>query len=407
MQLLLPLLAMALLIGIAWLLSAHRSSIKLRTVGPAFALQAAFAGLALYSDAGVAVLDQVVRVVQHFIDYANAGIGFMFGPLGNTQQLGLIFAFHVLPVIVFIASLTSALYYMGIMQKIVAWLGGGLHFLTRTSRAESICAAGNIFIGQSETPLLVKPYLSRMTQSELFAVMTGGLASIAGSVMLAYTILGVELKYLIAACFMAAPGGLMMAKIIMPETETPDETTSVHIPNEERPANLVDAVAMGAMDGAKLGLAIGAMLIAFIAMVAMLNGILTNIGGLVGVENLTFERILGWLLAPLAYLLGVAWEETTTVASLIGQKLVLNEFVAFVNLTGGDLALSDHSRAVATFALCGFANISSIAILLGGLGGMAPSQRPHIARLGFRAVGAASLANLMSAALASFFLMLQ
>ncbi|MEM7100206.1 MAG: nucleoside transporter C-terminal domain-containing protein [Pseudomonadota bacterium] len=407
MALLLPVGAMLLLVGIAWLMSAHKRHIKLRTVLPAFALQAGFAGLALYSDAGVAALDTVVRGVQHFIDYANAGIGFMFGPLGNTEKLGLIFAFHVLPVIVFIASLTSALYHLGIMQRIVAWLGGGLHFLTRTSKAESICAAGNIFIGQSETPLLVRPYLHRMTRSELFAVMTGGLASIAGSVMLAYTILGVELKYLIAACFMAAPGGLMMAKIILPETEEPEEETTVHIANEERPANLVDAIAMGAMDGAKLGLAIGAMLIAFIAMVAMLNGILTQLGDLVGIANLTFEQILGWLLAPLAYLLGVAWEEATTVASLIGQKLVLNEFVAFVNLTTGDLQLSDHSRAVATFALCGFANISSIAILLGGLGGLAPSQRPLIAKLGFRAVAAASLANLMSAALASFFLMLQ
>ena len=406
MQILMSLVGIVTLLAIAVLLSDNRKAINLRTVGGAFVIQAGLGAFVLYVPVGQDLLGAISNGVASVISYANDGIGFLFGDLGRFK-VGFIFAINVLPVIIFFSSLIGVLYYLGIMQKVVAFLGGGLQKMLDTSRAESLSATGNIFVGQTEAPLLVRPYIGRMTESELFAVMCGGLASVAGSVLAGYAGMGVELKYLIAACFMAAPGGLMMAKIMMPETEQPDENTTIHLPDEERPANLVDAIAMGAMDGAKLGLAIGAMLIAFIAMVAMLNGILTILGDVAGVSDLTFERILGWLLAPLAYLLGVAWGEATTVASLIGQKLVLNEFVAFVNLTTGDLQLSEHSRAVATFALCGFANISSIAILLGGLGGLAPSQRPLIARMGFRAVAAASLANFMSAALASFFLMLQ
>ena len=398
------LLGIVMLLGIALLLSDNRKAINLRTVGGAFALQASIAALVLYVPIGKDILGGAAAGVQNVINYANTGIIFMFGELANFS-LGFIFAINVLPIIVFLSALMSVLYYLGIMQRVVDVLGGMIKKLLGTSQTESLSATANIFVGQTEAPLIVRPYINHMTQSELFAVMTGGLASIAGAVLAGYASMGVELKYLIAASFMAAPGGLLMAKIIKPETEIPDERAEdVNFEEGEEPANVIDAAAGGALTGLKLAMNIGAMLVAFIALIALLNGIIGGTAGLFGFEGLTLEVILGFLLAPLAWVLGTPWQDAVAIGSLIGQKLVLNEFVAYVEFVKIKDTLSDQAQIIAIFSLCGFANLSSIAILLGGLGGMAPKRRPDIARMGLKAVAAGSLSNLMSAVLAGLFI---
>jgi CNT family concentrative nucleoside transporter len=292
------------------------------------------------------------------------------------------------------------------MTWVIKILGGGLQKLLKTSRPESLSATANIFVGQTEAPLIVKPFIPSMTKSELFAVMVGGLATVAGSVMAGYVAIGVELKYLIAASFMAAPGGFLMAKMIVPETETPKQNLSDVMSDEEKPVNVIDAAASGASSGMHLALNVGAMLLAFVALIALLNGLLGGIGAWFDHPTLTLQEILGYVFAPVAWLLGVPWSEAVTAGSFIGQKLVVNEFVAYLDFMNYREGLSAHTQAIVTFALCGFANLSSIAILLGGLGGMAPSRRKDIARLGLRAVLAGSMANLMSAAIAGFFLSL-
>jgi CNT family concentrative nucleoside transporter len=290
------------------------------------------------------------------------------------------------------------------MQWLVRIIGGALRKLIKTSHTESMASAANIFIGQTEAPLVVRPYIAGMTRSELFAVMVGGLASIAGSVMAGYAALGIEVKYLLAASFMAAPGGLMMAKIMIPETETPvDPEDQAGLDNQQY-VNIFDAAAAGAMTGLQMAAAVGAMLLAFIALIAVLNGILGWAGALVGFDSITLEMLLGYLFQPIAFLLGVPWSEANIAGSLIGQKLVLNEFVAYISFLNEAEGLSPLSQAIVIFALCGFANFSSIAILLGGLGALAPNRRDDISRLGIRALCCATLANLMSAALAGFFL---
>jgi CNT family concentrative nucleoside transporter len=282
----------------------------------------------------------------------------------------------------------------------VRLLGGGLARLLGTSRAESLSASANIFVGQTEAPLTVRPYVAKMTQSELFAVMVGGLASVAGSVLAGYAQLGVSLEYLLAASFMAAPAGLLMAKLVMPETEVPLKQGEGDVEDEARPANVIDAAARGASDGLGLALNVGAMLLAFVGLIALLNGLLGAIGGFLGVPQLSFEMLLGYLFAPLAFVIGVPWADAALAGNFIGQKLVVNEFVAFVAFQEviGDLGV--RTEAIVTFALTGFANFGSLAILLGGLGGIAPTRRSDIARLGLRAVAAATLANLMSATIA-------
>jgi len=400
------LLGIGILLGIAVLLSDNRKAINFRTVGGAFALQAGIAALVLYVPVGKDILGGAASGVQNVINYANAGVEFMFGDLAKFE-LGFIFAINVLPIIVFLSALMSVLYYLGIMQKVVNLLGGLIKRALGTSQTESLSATANIFVGQTEAPLIVRPYINRMTQSELFAVMTGGLASIAGAVLAGYASMGVELKYLIAASFMAAPGGLLMAKIIKPETEIPDERAEdIAFEEGEEPANVIDAAAGGALTGLKLAMNIGAMLVAFIALIALLNGLIGGTAGLFGIENLTLEQILGFLLAPLAWVLGTPWADAVSIGSLIGQKLVLNEFVAYVEFVKLKDTLSDQAQVIAIFSLCGFANLSSIAILLGGLGGMAPQRRPDIARMGLKAVAAGSLSNLMSAVLAGLFISL-
>ncbi|QTF93796.1 NupC/NupG family nucleoside CNT transporter [Halomonas sp. BM-2019] len=420
MTITMSLVGMASLIAIALLFSTDRRAIRLRTVGGAFALQAGIGAFVLYVPAGQAVLATVSDAVSQVVAYANDGIGFLFGGLADVDNIGFVFAVRVLPVIVFFSSLTAVLYYLGIMQWVIRILGGALQKALGTSRTESLSATANIFVGQTEAPLVVRPFIARMTPSQLFAVMCGGLASVAGSVLAGYAALGIPMEYLVAASFMAAPGGLLFAKLIMPETQTPEDSISAAEARldeeEDHPSNVLDAAAAGASSGLMLAANVGAMLIAFIGLIALLNGILGGVGGWVGMEALSLELILGWLFAPLAFLLGVPWEEATLAGSFLGQKVVVNEFVAYINLApyldGSQLVpatgqvMTPHTMAILSFALCGFANLASVAILLGGLGSIAPNRRHDIARFGLLAVLAGTLSNLMSATLAGFFLAL-
>ncbi|WP_192840890.1 NupC/NupG family nucleoside CNT transporter [Providencia stuartii] len=419
------LVGMAVLIGIAVLFSSNRRAIKLRTVGGAFLIQIVIGAFVLYVPAGRSVLQGMSDGVSKVISYGQDGMNFIFGGLVSDKMFelfgggGFIFALRVLPIIVFFSSLIAVLYYLGIMQLVIKILGGGLQKVLGTSRTESLSATANIFVGQTEAPLVVRPYISTMTNSELFAVMCGGLASVAGSVLAGYAQMGVPMEYLIAASFMAAPGGLLFAKLLVPETEKAYDNVNATelIAEDERPANIIDAAASGAASGMQLALNVGAMLLAFIALIALINGILGGIGGWFDYPELSLELILGWLFAPIAYLIGVPWSEATIAGSFIGQKIVVNEFVAFMSfgeymkadadvLAAGKQVLSDHTKAIISFALCGFANLSSVAILLGGLGGMAPNRRGDVARLGMKAVLAGTLSNLMSATIAGFFLTL-
>ncbi|MCO4811936.1 MAG: NupC/NupG family nucleoside CNT transporter [Gammaproteobacteria bacterium] len=407
MQVLMSVVGIATILGIAYLMSSNRGAINRRTVGIAFAIQAAVAAIVLYVPQGGAVLDKVVQGVQFVINQGKHGIEFLFGTRIESS-LGFTVAFNVLPVIVFFAALMSVLYYLGIMQRVVGTLGGWLHRLLGTSHAESVSAVSNIFVGHTDAPLVVRPYLKGMTQSELFAVMTGGCATIAGAVMMGYAQMGVELKYLITASFMAAPGGLMMAKILIPETVPHDERPEPElVAEEDKPVNIFEAIGNGAMIGLQVALGVGAMLVAFVGLIFLVNGLLELAGGLVGIEGLTVQWILGKVFAPIAFLLGVPWDEAAIAGSLIGQKLVINEFYAYFTFVGVKETLSPYTQLVVTFALCGFSNLASIAILLGGLGAIAPTRRHDIARLGLRAVIGGTLVNLLNASLAGFFFALQ
>ncbi len=407
MQTVMSLVGMFVLLAIAYLLSTNRSAINRRTVMTAFALQFGIAGIIMIVPQGSDMLDVVVNGVQHVINYGNDGIDFVFGA-ETRERLGFTIVLNVLPVIIFFSALMSLLYYFGVMQWVIAIAGGWLHKLLKTSHTESMSAVSNIFIGHTEAPLVVRPYLANMTESELFAVMTGGCATIAGAVMAAYANLGVDLKYLITASFMAAPGGLLMAKMLLPETEhkdtkfDPDETGDI-----EKPVNIFDAVGSGAATGLTLALNVGAMLLAFVAMIGLINGILGGIGGWFGADDLTLQGILGMVFAPIAFLIGVPWGEALQAGSLIGQKIVVTEFYAYLSFVDIKDTLSAHTQVIVTFALCGFANFSSIAILLGGLGSIVPNRRKDVARLGLKALIGGTLANLMSAALAGLFFSLQ
>ena len=399
------LLGIAVLLGIAFALSSAKRNINWRTVGGAFAIQASVGAFVLYSEPGKEVLLSATRFVANIIAYSQEGINFLFGPIGD-KSIAFIFAFNVLPVIVFFSALIAVLYHLKVMGLIIKVIGGFLQKALGTSRPESMSSAANIFVGQTEAPLVVRPFIPHMTSSELFAIMVGGLASIAGSVMAGYAGMGVDLKYLLAASFMAAPGGLLMAKIMLPETSKPNEDLHDVDAEDTGYAIVFDAAASGAASGMQLALNVGAMLLAFIALIAMFNGLIGWTAGLFGYENVTFEGILGYVLQPLAWAIGVPWEEAQLAGSFIGQKMVVNEFVAYLNFLENQSQLSEASQAIITFALCGFANFSSIAILMGGIGAMAPTRRKEIARLGLKAVIAATLSNLMSAALAGFYLSL-
>jgi CNT family concentrative nucleoside transporter len=412
MHILMGIVGMLVLLSIAVLFSSDRKAIKLRTIGGALALQATIPAIVLLTPWGASALKSVSDGVQAVIDSADAGISFLFGPLVSDKMFelfngnGFIFALKVLPVIIFFAALMSVLYHLNIMQVIIKVFGGGLRKLLGTSRTESMSAAANIFVGQTEAPLVVKPYIETMTKSELFAIMAGGLASVAGAVLAGYASMGISLDYLIAASFMAAPGGLLMAKILVPETEKPNETLEAEIEQEqeEKAANVLDAAAIGASSGLSLAMNVGAMLLAFIALIALLNMIIGGVGGWFGHGDITMQMILGYLFAPIAYILGIPWSEAVQAGSLLGQKLVINEFVAYVDFIANKDLFSEHSKAIITVALCGFANLSSIAILLGGLGVLAPSRRKEIARFGLKAVLAGTLSNFMSATLVGIFM---
>jgi len=403
-----------LLLGVAFALSRGRSRINLRIVTSAFALQAAIAVFVLYLPAGRAAMAATAQAVERLLGYSKVGIEMVFG--GLTQVNGVAsFAINILPIIIFFSALVSILYYLGVMQLVVKWGGGALRWLLGVDRVEGLYAAANVLVGQSESPLVVRRYLRGLTDAQIFALMVTGMAGVAGSILAAYASMGADLKYLLAAAFMSAPGGLLMAKIIMPDEKAPppaeaDEDVQAvaaltpEPEEEERATNIIMAAFNGAQDGVQLAVAVGAMLIVFVALIALANGILGGIGGWFGHPDLSFQQILGYVFAPVMFMLNVPWDEARKAGELFGEKLILNEFVAFLHYSEAKAALSPYTQAVVTFALCGFANISSIAIQMGVLGGLIPEKRPTIARLGFLAVLAGSLANLMSAAMAGLLL---
>ena len=407
MDRLIGLLGIAAVLAIAVLISTNRRAINLRIVGAAFALQAIVAAFVVYSDSGRGMIEAMSIGVQNVMNFSREGIQFVFGGLAVDQDNEIwSFAVNVLPIIVFFSALMSVLYHLRVMQIVVKLIGGGLRWVIGTRAVESMNAAANIFIGQTEAPLVVRPYLSRLTEPQMFAIMTSGLASVAGTVLIAYAQMGADLRYLLAASFMAAPGGLLMAKLIMPDeaTETAAEDDA-HLKMGDSPhENVILAAAIGASDGVRLAVNIGAMLVAFIALIALFNGLVGGLAGLVGIEGLTLQKILGWLFSPIMYLLSIPWSEAQAAGALFGEKLILNEFVAYSHLDEYLAGMSERTKAIVTFSLCGFANLSSIAILLGGLGSLVPEKKELIARFGVRAVAAGSLSNLMSAALAGLLL---
>lgn len=407
---------MIVILLFAFALSTSRRAIRLRVVGATFALQALMALLVLRTPWGVNAIQFLSDGVIALLNYSKAGITTVFGPM-ESNPFANTFLIAALPVIVFFAALVSILYHWGIMQKLVRWLGGAIGWITGISKVEALGSAANIFVGQSESPLVVRPYLAALPPSRLFTLMSVGMAGVAGTILAAYaSFIGEEaVPFLLAAAFMSAPGGILMAKIIMPDDKEEAaahdaEMASVQVSEtfEEghKPTNVIEAAAQGTQTGVKLAVAVGAMVLVFVALVALANGILGGIGGWFGYPELSFQAIVGSIFAPVMWLLGIPWQEAQVAGGLFGTKIVLNEFVAFIDLGAmGPEVLSDRSRAIMTFALCGFANFSSIAIQMAVVGGLAPNQRPVIARLGLRALAAGSLANLMSAALAGIMLM--
>jgi len=396
---------MIVILGIAFAFSSNRKAINLRIVGAAMGLQAAVAAFVLYFDAGRVMIDKLSTGVLAIIGYSKDGIDMVFGPLADTEVVGFSFAINVLPIIIFFSALMSVMYHLRIMEWIVKLVGGALHKIIGTGAVESMNAAANVFVGQTEAPLVVRPYLKNLTEAQMFAVMVSGLASIAGTVLAGYVLMGAELKYLLAAAFMAAPGGLLMAKIIMPDDEVvPAGGHEKLVMEQSNHKNVILAAASGTTDGLRLAANIGAMLIAFVGLIALFNGLVGWLFGLVGIEGITLQFILGKIFQPLMFLLSVPWEEAEAAGALFGEKLILNEFVAFSHLNDYLAGMSPRTIAITTFTLCGFANLSSIAILLGGLGVLVPEKRDLIGQLGLKAVLAASLSNLMSAALAGIML---
>ncbi|WP_087974859.1 NupC/NupG family nucleoside CNT transporter [Oceanobacillus rekensis] len=404
MQILWGMLGIVVILGIAFLLSTNKKAINARTVIGALLLQITFGVIVLKWETGSQILGWITNFVQSIINTSNEGIQFIFGGVLAGEGVQFVFAFQVLTVIIFFSSLISVLFYLGIMQFITKAVGGFLAKMLKTSQPESMSAAANIFIGITEAPLVVKPYLEKMSKSELFAVMTGGAASVSGSVLVGYSLLGVPLDYLIAAAFMAAPAGLLMAKMLLPETETQTENEVIKLERDKDTVNIIDAASKGASTGLKIALNIGALILAFISLIALVNLGLEWIGGIVGFDNLTLERILGFLLAPLAFVIGVPWDEALQAGSYIGQKFVLNEFVAFSTFAQDIDTFSNKTVAIISFALCGFANLGAIGMLIGGIGGLAPSRREFLARYSFLAIIGGTLANLLSAAIAGMLL---
>ncbi|KAF1686095.1 NupC/NupG family nucleoside CNT transporter [Pseudoxanthomonas broegbernensis] len=414
------LFGLAVLVGIVWLFSNNKRAVDWKLAGTGVALQIAFAALVLLVPGGREVFDALGHGFVRILAFVNTGSAFIFGDLMDVSTYGFIFAFQVLPTIIFFASLMGVLYHLGVMQAVVRAMAWAITKVMRVSGAETTSVCASVFIGQTEAPLTVRPYIARMTESELLTMMIGGMAHIAGGVLAAYVgMLGggdpeqqaFYAKHLLAASIMAAPATLVVAKILVPETGEPLTRGTVRMEVEKTTANVIDAAAAGASDGLRLALNIGAMLLAFIALIAMVNWPLTWIGEATGLQAMLgrptdLSTIFGWLLAPIAWVIGVPWQDATTVGSLIGQKVVINEFVAYLQLADivngrvGGVALTEQGRLIATYALCGFANFSSIAIQIGGIGGLAPERRQDLARFGLRAVLGGSIATLMTATIA-------
>lgn len=407
MQILILCLGIVVLLAIALLFSANRRAINLRTVGGAFAIQAGLAAFILYVPAGEKILLAISNSLSGVLAYSSEGINFMFGDLGRFK-MGFVFAFHVLPIIIFMSALFPVLYYLGIMQWVIRLIGTAIHKLLKTSPAESMAATANIFAGNTDVFVLMRPYAPGMTRSELFALMCGGVASIAGSVLVGYASMGIEIRYLVAASFMSAPGGLLMAKILYPETEAENiaDVSGEMAVGEEKPINIVEAATNGASSGLQLAVNVGAMLLALIALIAMVNGLLGWMFGLFGMENVTLQLIFSYVFAPVAWLLGVPSSEILQVGNLLGQKLVLNEFVAYTSFIPLKASLSDYSQMIVIMALAGFANLSAPAALIGVLGGIAPAHKSFIAKMGAKVILAGTLSNLMSAALTGLFFLI-
>ena len=399
-------LGLVVILAFAWLCSNHKRSIRLRTVAWGLGLQFAFALLVLKTPFSQ-VLRAISAGVAALFGYANVGSAFVFGKLADSDSMGVIFAFQVLPIIIFIASFFSILYYLGIMQVVVRAMAVAMQKVMAVSGAESLNVAASIFMGQTEAPLTIKPFLPGLTESELFTVMTCGMAHVSGAVMAAYVLVGhVEIRHLLTAVIMTAPATIMLAKIFIPETEKPATEGKVEIQVEKTAVNVIDAAAQGAGDGLRLVLNIAAMLIAFLALIAMLNGMLhwAHSAPWLGWLPESLEKLFGIVFAPIAWVMGVPWHDASAIGNLLGTRLVTNEFVAFVQLGPMQKTLDPRSFTIATYALCGFANLSSIAIQIGGIGALAPNRKSDLARLGIRAVAAGSMANFMSACIAGMLL---
>jgi concentrative nucleoside transporter, CNT family len=398
-------IGISFLLGVAVAFSSARRSIQWKTVGIGLFLQLLFAWLVLRVEIGQTALAATAAAVTWLLGYADEGSRFVFGPLVDGVSGSTIFAFKVLPIVIFISSLFSCLYYLGVMQWVVAMMARVMTRFMGVSGAESLAASANVFMGQTEAPIIIAPYVPQMTLSELMALMTGGMATVSGAVLGGYIAMGVDPGYLLSASIMAAPASLAVAKILVPEVGTPLTAGTVRIKAERTDSNLIDAAARGAGRGVQLAINIAAMLIAFIALVALGNAVLGGMGRWLGVsawlgQEISFQLLLGYLLAPAAFLLGVPWVDATTVGQLIGTKLILNEFVAFVDFVELREGLTDKSRLIATYALCGFANLGSIGIQIGGIGGLAPDRRGDLARLGLKAVLGGTIASLLTASVA-------
>jgi CNT family concentrative nucleoside transporter len=407
-----PLVGLIVILTIAYACSSNRRAIDTRIVVWGLSLQIVFALLVLKTTTGQRVFQALGGAINKLLDFAFVGSSFVFGPLGDKvvwprimttvlgpegARYGVVFAFQVLPTIIFIAALFAILYYFGVMQLVVRVFAVAMHRVMRASGAESLNVAASIFMGQTEAPLTIRPYLPRMTESELMTVMTSGMAHISGGIMAAYILFGIEAKHLLTAVIMTAPGTLMMAKIFVPETEVPETLGSVKLEIERTDVNVIDAAGRGTGEGLALALNVGAMLISFLALIALVNAVL-------GLAGLSLQQIFGWVFAPVAWSMGVPWRDAPTIGNLLGTRMALNEFVAYSQLGPLKPVLDPRSFTIATFALCGFANFSSIGIQIGGIGALAPTRRHDLARLGMRAMLAGTLANFITATIAGFLL---
>jgi CNT family concentrative nucleoside transporter len=407
-----PLIGLVGILAVAYLLSTDRKAISARIVGWGLGLQVLFALIVLKTEAGIQGFQWLGGKIQELLHYSVEGSRFVFGPLGDVAiwskvmngalgaeggQYAVIFAFQILPTIIFIAALFAILYFLGVMQVIVRAFAVVMNRVMGASGAESLNVAASIFMGQTEAPLTIRPFLAKMTQSELMTVMTSGMAHISGGIMAAYIAFGIEARHLLTAVIMTAPGTLMMAKMFVPETDTPETRGSVKLQIEKTDVNLIDAAGRGTAEGLHLAMNVGAMLISFVALIALVNAILGTVG-------LSLQQIFGWVFAPVAWSLGVPWKDAAVVGNLLGTRMVLNEFIAFAQLGGLKESLDPRSFTIATFALCGFANFASIGMQIGGIGALAPSRRSDLARLGLRAMLAGTLANFVTAIIVGFLL---